>query len=134
MKNNLFSDTSILMKKIFYRCEDAKMRGCVAIFSTPLRILSSCLLFTFYFLLFTSSALADDSNWGIQPPSTKQVPSQASQKVWENEQSEKLYENYGSQDSPAFLNRENIDPATSEYEEKYDYEDDEPYNYDAGGN
>lgn len=94
------------------------------------------LLFVFCMLHFAAlPVLADDSNWGIQPSSqVKQPSSQAAEKTWEKEQNEKLYENYGSQDSPAFLNRENVDPATSEFEEKYDGEDDEPYNYEAGGN
>lgn len=129
----MFFDKTILMKRNFYRCEDAKTRACVAIFSTPLSILSSCLLFTFCFLLFISSALADE-NWGVQPPSlVKQSAGEASQKVWDREESEKIDEYYGSEESPDFLNREGIDPSTSEYDEKYDYEDDAPYNYEAGG-
>ena len=78
---------------------------------------------------------ANDSNWGIQSPIEKQQKeAETSEKVWEKEQSGKLYENYGSQDSPAFLNRENIDPSTSDFEDKYDEADDAPYDYDAGGN
>lgn len=94
------------------------------------------LLFAFCLLRFTPLVFADEaSNWGVQqPPAEKTKPSETSEKVWEHEQSDKLYENYGSPDSPGFLNREGIDPATLETEDKYDYEDDEPYNYDAGGN
>lgn len=93
------------------------------------------LLFAFCILPFaTLPALADNSNWGVQSPSSvKHSSEEASQKVWEKEQNENLYENYGSQDSPSFLNREGVDPATSEYNEQYDYEDDAPYDYEAGG-
>lgn len=91
------------------------------------------ILFALCTLHFASFA-EDASNWGIQQPEVKQIPNEASEKTWEKEQNEKLYENYGSQDSPGFLNREDIDPATSDFEEKYDYQDDAPYNYDAGGN
>lgn len=95
----------------------------------------SLFLFTLYSLLFTSSVFADDSNWGIQPPSSlNRGKEEASQKVWDWEKGEKIDEYYGSEESPDFLNRENIDPATSEYNEQYDYEDDVPYNYEAGGN
>lgn len=77
----------------------------------------------------------DEQNWGVQPPSASVLSlRENSEKVWDREEDEFLYENYGSPDSPGFLNRENVDPATSEFEEKYDYEDDAPYNYDAGGN
>lgn len=93
-----------------------------------------CILLLFAFCTLHFASFADDSNWGIQPPPANSAPSQTSEKIWEREQAEKLNENYGSDQSPAFLNRENIDPATSEFEEKYDYEDDEPYNYEAGGN
>lgn len=95
-----------------------------------------CILFTLYSLLFIPFALADDSsNWGIQQPQVEKTKQgETSEKVWEKEQSEKLYQDYGSTDSPGFLNREDVDPATSDFEEKYDYEDDAPYNYDAGGN
>ena len=97
------------------------------------------LLFAFCylpFLHFASLAFADESsNWGIQQPQTEKAKqSETSEKVWEHEQSDNIYENYGSEDSPGFLNREGVDPATSDFEEKYDYEDDAPYNYDAGGN
>jgi uncharacterized protein YxeA len=91
-------------------------------------------------ILFISPALANDittndSNWGIQSPIEKQQKeAETSEKIWDKEQNQKLYENYGSQDSPAFLNRENIDPSNSEFEDKYDETDDAPYDCDAGGN
>lgn len=82
---------------------------------------------------FISPVFAEE-NWGVQsPPSVKQGAEEASQKVWDREESEKIHEYYGSEESPGFLNREDIDPSTSEFEEKYDYEDDAPYNYEAGG-
>lgn len=92
-------------------------------------------LFTLYSLLFTPLAFANEQqNWGVQPPPEEKIKqNETSEKVFEHEQSDKLYENYGSSDSPGYLNREGIDPSTLETEDKYDYEDDAPYNYDAGG-
>jgi hypothetical protein len=87
----------------------------------------------FIFILFIAPAWADDApssipNWGIRlSPQAKPTSKEDSEKVWDKEQYEKLHENYGSPDSPGFLNREGIDPATSDLEDKYDYEDDAPY-------
>lgn len=111
MKKPLFSDKTILMKK------------------NTKRIL---ILFAFCTLHFTSLAFADDnsSNWGIQPLNkSQQNGSEAAEKVWNRENNETIDENYGSEESPAFLNREDVDPATSDFNESYDYDyDDEPYN------
>jgi hypothetical protein len=128
------------MKRMFYGCEDAKMQNnreqetgngeqILIIPFTVYRLPFTLLLFTLYSLLFTSLAFAgDSSNWGVQQPSvTKPTPSEISEKVWDKENNEKVYEDYGSKDSPGFLNREDVDPATTDFEEKYDYEDDEPY-------
>lgn len=92
-------------------------------------------LFAFCILHFAVSSVSAEENWGVQSTSSpvKQGAEEASQKVWDKEENEKIHENYGSEESPGFLNREDIDPATSDFEEKYDYEDDEPYNYEAGG-
>lgn len=129
MQNNQIFVKNVLMKKVF-RYKDMKMLECVVNFSTPLSILSSCLLFTLSCLLFTPFAFANDSNWGVQPLNkTQQNAGEASEKVWNRENNENIYENYGSEESPAFLNRENVDPATSNFNENYDYDyDDEPYN------
>lgn len=109
----LFSDKNILMKRIY---------GC---------ILS---LFAFCILHFVALPVSAEENWGVQPQSSiKQDAGETSQKVWNKEESQKIDEYYGSEESPDFLNRGDIDPATSEYNEQYDYEDDEPYNYEAGG-
>lgn len=131
----LFFDKTVLMKRIL-RCKDAKTQRRKALkklclyASMPLCIF---FLFTLYSLLFTQSVSAEE-NWGVLPQSSvKQGAGEASQKVWDNEENEKIDEYYGSEESPDFLNREGIDPATSEYDAQYDYEDDEPYNYEAGG-
>ncbi len=93
------------------------------------------ILFAFCTLHFAAVSASADDNWGVQPPSSvKQGGEEASQQVWNREESEKIDEYYGSEESPEFLNRQGIDPATSEYNEQYDYEDDAPYNYEAGGN
>ena len=101
---------------------------------TVYRLPFTLLLFTLYSLLFTPLAFADDSsNWGVgQPSVTKPISGETSEKVWDKENNEKVYEDYGSRDSPGFLNREDVDPATTDFEEKYDYEDDVPY--DGGVN
>lgn len=100
-----------------------------------------CILIFFAFchfplLHFASLAFADESsNWGVQQPSVEKTKQgETSEKIWDNEQAERLYDDYGSPDSPGFLNREGIDPRDSTSEDDYDYEDDAPYNYDAGGN
>lgn len=56
----------------------------------------------------------DDSNWGVQPINKNEHPTDktpSAEKVWNNLRDEKIYENYGSDKSPAFLNRENINPS-----------------------
>lgn len=61
----------------------------------------------------------DDKNWGIEPvvldkPSGTSN-SEASEKTWQGEHDEAIYDNYGSDQSPAFLNRENMNPNESDY-------------------
>lgn len=105
-----FSGKNILMKRIY---------GCIL------------LLFALCPLHFASFA---EENWGVQPStSVKQDAGETSQKIWDKEENEKIHEYYGSEESPGFLNRGDIDPSTSDYDERYDYEDDAPYNYEAGG-
>lgn len=93
------------------------------------------ILLAAFLLLFVLPVLADDSNWGISSyPQVKPSQQEQSEKVWNNENDELMYDNYGSANSPGFLNRGNVDPRGSISEDNYDYEDDDIYNYDAGGN
>lgn len=69
--------------------------------------------------VFAAEAAPDDSNWGIQPVTKDWQRAQqtsSSEKAWDEEVNEKIYENYGSEASPAFLNRENINPGESDYD------------------
>ncbi|MDD3436170.1 MAG: hypothetical protein PHC64_03350 [Candidatus Gastranaerophilales bacterium] len=68
------------------------------------------------FLFLILPVFADDdcycdySNWGITPSLQGQESSQEpSEQTWENMRNETIDENYGSEYSPSFLNRENID-------------------------
>lgn len=69
-----------------------------------------------------SPAVADDSpcnttNWGIQTQPQKNIKSgETSETTWNREQQDDIEENYGSIYSPAFLNRENINPDEAEYD------------------
>lgn len=82
--------------------------------------------------VYADDSPASASNWGIQtnPNYTKISPAQ---KVWDAQRDEIIDERYGSDESPAFLNRENIDPVDSDLEDEYDYKDNYTYDYDAGG-
>lgn len=92
------------------------------------------LLFALCPLHFAVSSVSAEENWGVQPPSSvNKGKEEASQKVWDREETEKIEKYYGSEESPDFLNRGDIDPSTSDYDERYDYEDDAPYDYGAGG-
>lgn len=94
-------------------------------------LLFICLTFL-YIPVYADDSPADGSNWGIQ---TNQHYSKTSpsQKVWDTQRDQIIDEKFGSDTSPAFLNRENIDPRDSDFEDNYDYEDDGTYDYDAGG-
>lgn len=82
-------------------------------------LLFSCLsLFALFYPAFADEAAPDNSNWGIQPltedqQKTKVISSE--EKIWNKEQDKNIYENYGSEESPAFLNRENINPGEADY-------------------
>jgi len=72
-------------------------------------------LFLFTSCAFGDDAPSDDSNWGVQPQ--KQSPKIApSEKTWNEEQDETIYDNYGSEESPAYLNRENMNPNEADYD------------------
>lgn len=86
---------------------------------TMKKIISSFICFSIFFIL--SPAFADDcpdnsTNWGIQTPPPKTYKSgETSETTWNREQQDNIEDNYGSIYSPAFLNRENINPDESEY-------------------
>lgn len=76
------------------------------------------LLFSALFIFqFPALAQDADSNWGIQQQqnSSNQCNS-IEEKVWQREYDRALYEEYGSDQSPAFLNRENIDSDETDYD------------------
>ena len=59
-----------------------------------------------------------DSNWGIQPASDNQQAKQdnnSDQQGADDFYSELIAPQYGSDQSPAFLHRENINPNESDY-------------------
>ena len=77
--------------------------------------LFSLILFFVFCSIFTSPVFADGSvyngsNWGVPYYSQDDEQSgEAEEQVWQDELDESNYENYGSDDSPAYLNRQNID-------------------------
>ena len=81
-------------------------------------------------LVFASDAAVDNSNWGIPlKPQNRQTSGEQEERVIDNEQNQAIYQNYGSEDSPAFLN--SVNPPENEFE--YDsgdgdyYDDSDPY-------
>lgn len=74
-------------------------------------------LFSFSYPAFGDDAPADDSNWGVQPvpQPTQDTGGSAEQDAWKREHDEIIYQKYGSEDSPSFLNRENMNPNESDY-------------------
>lgn len=46
----------------------------------------------------------------------EQVENCDSEETWQELHDQLIYDNYGCEDSPAFLNRENINPHESDYE------------------
>lgn len=57
-------------------------------------------------------APSDNSNWGVPAPPSGQFPGNPSpsQNVWDEERNNIIEKNYGSETSPAYLNREKINP------------------------
>lgn len=100
-----------------------------------IKFMKKIIFLVFFIFLFISPVIADNnsSNWGVQPLNVNpQNGSEASERVWNRENNENVYENYGSEESPAFLNRDDVDPATSEFNENYNYNyDDDPYEFDV---
>lgn len=68
-------------------------------------------LLLLYYPAFADDTFYHDSNWGIQPVtnnSQKTKQTSQSEKVWNEEHDKTIDEDYGSEQSPAFLNTENI--------------------------
>ena len=65
------------------------------------------LLFLNFFLtvlpVFAQNSATGNSNWGLTPNPPKQAPGELAEKVWDDERDEKIYQNYGSQESSDFL-------------------------------
>lgn len=82
-------------------------------------IVISLLLCSVFNGIFADEAAPDNSNWGVPPMSqNEQVIDEnttPSENTWNDEHDLKIYNNYGSEKSPAFLNRENINPNESDY-------------------
>lgn len=75
-------------------------------------------LLAFSAFAFADEAPVDDSNWGIQPEKAQgQYLNDVStpEETWNDTHDTIIFDKYGSEDSPAFLNRENINPNESDY-------------------
>lgn len=87
-------------------------------------------VFSFFYPVCASDAAVDNSNWGVSPTTSqnKQGSGEQEEKVLDNEQNQTIYENYGSKESPAFLNSVNSPEDEGEYDSgagEYNYND--PY-------
>lgn len=72
-------------------------------------ILVSAFLILFICPIWADEAPLDDTNWGISPSEDYQTVS-ASEDTWDNQRQNIIEEKYGSDQSPAFLNRARITP------------------------
>jgi len=76
------------------------------------------LIFCLYILpcyVYADDAPCDNSNWGVQAKPENKTNSDVSEQVWDGEEENYIYDNYGSEESPAFLNREKMNPNESDY-------------------
>lgn len=62
-----------------------------------------------------TDAPSDNTNWGINPTPQNNNNITPSEKAWDAEHDEIIDNRYGSVYSPAFLNRENINPNEADY-------------------
>lgn len=75
----------------------------------------------FCLCLTTSTVIADESsnaNWGIAPVNDKEAAREAEYDDTQGSDDffdEEIYDEYGSNKSPAFNNRQNINPNESDY-------------------
>lgn len=72
------------------------------------------LLFLLFLIAFTNvfcyASDDNDSNWGVPLDSQdRKQAGEASESTWNNEKNGIIYEDYGSNQSPSFLNIENTD-------------------------
>lgn len=83
------------------------------------------LLIIFLFIFsYMNHAFADDvnptsdPNWGVKPKNENAAQadeSNQSEEEWNKIYDQMMYNKYGSDESPAFLNREKMNPSESEY-------------------
>ena len=88
-----------------------------------------CLLLSIIFL-FTGAALASDtavdhSNWGVpdEGPPFEQQAGEPAEQVWDEERDSFIENNYGSENSPAFLNTQEVPENEYEYDSDAGTED-----------
>lgn len=74
-------------------------------------------IFLFSAPTFSDGVSSDNSNWGIQPPSanTQNDNTSDEEDEWNRIHDEVIYKKYGSEESPSFLNREEMNPNESDY-------------------
>lgn len=79
-------------------------------------------LFLLLIMVSSVNAFADDSaldstNWGISPhrQTNSDQPGEAEEAVWEGERDEYIYNNYGEEDSSAYMNRSKVDAYESNH-------------------
>lgn len=78
-------------------------------------LLIICLsLISLFYPVFADDAPLDNSNWGVQPPPTRYDKgtntAPTSEEVWDKQREQLIEGRYGSDESPSFLNRENMNP------------------------
>lgn len=83
-------------------------------------LLSLFLFFNSCFVLADDTAV-DNSNWGIQPQKQISQKPSAAEKTWNEEEYHLIYDDYGSDKSIYFLNRENMSPTENDDQDE-DYE------------
>lgn len=80
-------------------------------------LIMSC-MFSFCPAVLASDSSVDDSNWGVYPQNRDEENAEetsSAEDIWNYERSDLIYNNYGSDQSPAFSNRENINPNECDY-------------------
>lgn len=82
--------------------------------------IASLFISTFFLLspAYGDDTPLDDSNWGIQHRASNTSESQnisPSEQAWNETIDTAIYDQYGSEYSPAFSNRENMNPNESDY-------------------
>ena len=60
----------------------------------------------------------EEGNWGVEPiimNKPNKNNTENSEKTWQGEHDEVIFDHYGSDQSPSFLNREDMNPNESDY-------------------